>query len=199
MPSRRAVALLLASTSLLALSACTSGAPTPDDTAAVTAPQADISGEWVVTRTVSASNDTTNPARAVGATSVRYVLVDRDDCDEALCPGTVSSGAAVDARENTELTQTDGGFEYTFTGALDCMNSTTGGVLFVDGFDYTQTAKLTVGQATDVEGQATASTLTGNLEYTDTGTAAALDAGCTRDPLSVAVSYTVTAVRAPVA
>ena len=198
MPSRRAVALLLASTALLALSACTSGTPTPDDTAAVTTPQADISGEWVVTRTVAASNDTTNPARAVGATSVRYVLVEREDCGDALCPGTVASGAAADAREETTLTQTDGGLEYEFTGALDCMNSATGGVLYVDGFDYRQTAKLTAGEAADVDGQPTASTLTGTIEYTDTVTTAALDAGCTRDPLAVTVSYTVAAVRAPV-
>jgi len=198
MPSRRAVALLLASTALLALSACTSGAPTPDDTAAVTTPQADISGEWVVTRTVATSNDTTNPARAVGATSVRYVLVDREACDDALCPGTVTSGAAADTREKTSLTQTDGGFEYTFTGALDCMNTTTGGVLFVDGFDFEQTAKLTVGAVTDADGKATASTLTGTIEYSDTVTPAALDAGCTRDPLAVAVGYTVTAERPPV-
>jgi len=192
MLSRRAVAVLLASTALLALSACTSGAPTPDDSPAVTTPQADITGEWVVTRTVLASNDTTNPSRAVGATSVRYLLVDRDSCDEALCEGTVSSGATAEAREDTELTQTDGGFDYTFTGALDCMNSTTGAVLFVGGFDYSQTATLTVGE-TDADD--VASTLTGTIDYTDTVTDAALEAGCTRDPLTVEVSYEVAAVR----
>jgi len=192
MLSRRAVAVLFASTALLALSACTSGAPTPDDTAAVTTPQSDISGEWVVTRTVLSSNDTTNPARAVGATSVRYVLVDRESCDEALCAGTVASGETADAREETALTQTDGGFDYTFTGALDCMNTATGGVLVVDGFDYSQTATLTAGETGE---GVVAATLAGEINYTDTVTAAALEAGCTRDPLTVEVTYAVAAVR----
>lgn len=194
MLSRRVVAVLLASTALLALSACTTGTPAPDDSAAVTTPQADISGEWVVTRTVVSSNDTTNPARAVGATSVRYVLVDRDSCDEALCTGTVSSGATLEDREETPLTQTDGGFDYSFTGALDCMNSTTGGVLAVGGFDYSQTATLTVGEKGDDD---VATTLAGTIEYTDTVSAAALEAGCTRDPLTVEVSYAVAAARTP--
>ena len=192
MLSRRAVAVLLASTALLALGACTSGAPTPDDTATVTAPQADISGEWVLTRTVLTSNDTTNPERAVGATSVRYVLVDRDACDEPLCGGTVASGATADAREETALTQTDGGFDYTFTGSLDCMNTATGGVLVADGFDFEQTATLTAGETGE---GVVASTLSGTISYTDTVNQNAIDNGCVRDPLTVEVSYAVAAVR----
>jgi hypothetical protein len=125
---------------------------------------------------------------------VRYVLVDRDSCDEALCTGSVSSGATLDDREETTLTQTDGGFDYTFTGALDCMNSSTGGVLVVGGFDYSQTATLTVGEKGDDD---VASTLAGTIEYTDTVTEAALEAGCTRDPLTVEVSYAVAATRTP--
>jgi hypothetical protein len=198
MRSRRAVVTILASTALLALTACTAGAPQQTDTDAATTPQADISGEWVVTRTVVTSNDATNPARAVGSTSVRYLSVDRDDCDSALCDGTVSSGATLDDRVQTPLAQTDGGFDYSFEGTLDCMNTSTGGVLVVGGFVYSQTAKLTVGATTDVDGTPTAATLTGTIDYTDTPTADAIDAGCTRDPLTVDVDYTVTATRPPV-
>ena len=198
MLSRRVVAVLLASTALLALSACTTGTPAPDDTPAVTTPQADISGEWVVTRTVLTSNDPTDPARAVGATSVRYVLVERDSCDEQLCEGTVSSGATLEARQDTTMSQTDGGFGYSFAGSLDCMNAATGGVLVSGGFDYTQTATLTVGETTEADGTTTASTLTGTLDYTDTVTPAALENGCTRDPLTVEISYGLAATRTPV-
>ena len=196
MPSRRVVAVLLAATALISLSACTVGSP-DDSTPAVTTEQADISGEWVVTRTVATSNDLSNPAHVVGAVSVRYVLIDRDSCKTALCAGTVSSGAALEGREKTELTQTDGGLGYTFSGSLDCMNATTGGVLVVDGFEFAQTATLTVGESADVDGTPTASTLTGTIEYTDTVTAEALEAGCTRDPAAVTVEYAVAAVRAP--
>jgi len=193
MPSRRVVAVLVASAALMALAGCTSGAPDPDDTPAVTAPQADISGEWVVTRTVTASNDAGNPARAVGATSVRYVLVERDDCDEALCEGTVSSGETLEGREETALAQTDGGFDYAFVGSLDCMNVATGGVLVVDGFDYEQSATLT---ASSTDGT-TADALTGTIVYTDAVTEKALAAGCTRDPLAVEITYSVAATRTP--
>jgi hypothetical protein len=196
MLSRRVVAILLASTALVALGACTTGEPRPDDTATVTKPQADISGEWVVTRTVTASNDPSNPARAVGATSVRYVLVERDDCGAALCEGTVSSGATLDDREKTDLDQTDGGFAYEFTGSLDCMNATTGGVLAVDGFEFEQKATLDVGESTG--GVPVASTLTGTISYTDAVTESAIENGCTRDPLAVEVTYAVAASRAPV-
>ena len=195
MPFRRAVAVLFASAALVALGACTTGVPTPDDTPAVTTPQPDISGEWVVTRTVTASNDAANPARAVGATSVRYVLVDRDDCDDVLCDGTVASGETLEGREETALIQTDGGFDYEFAGSLDCMNQTTGGVLVVDGFDYTQKASLT---ATSTDGT-TADALTGTIAYTDTVTDAALEAGCTRDPMAVEITYAVAATRTPAA
>ncbi|GAB3606336.1 hypothetical protein GCM10027413_17450 [Conyzicola nivalis] len=198
MPSRRVVAFLLASAALVVLSGCTAGASQPDDTATVTTPQADISGEWVVTRTVTASNDPTNATRAVGATSVRYVLVERDDCGAALCDGTVSSGATLEDREETALTQTDGGFDYGFTGSLDCMNAATGGVLVVDGFAYEQTASLTLGETSEGDGVTTAATLTGTITYSDTVTGAATENGCTRDPLAVEVTYAVAATRAPV-
>ena len=198
MPPRRVVAVLAAATALISLSACTAGSP-DDSKSEVTTAQADIGGEWVVTRTVVSSNDPSNPAHVVGATSVRYVLVDREECGDAVCDGTVSSGATLETRESTELVQTDGGFDYEFTGGLDCMNATTGAVLAVDGFDFAQKATLTVGEKADVGGVPTASTLTGTISYTDTVTEAALETGCTRDPLTVTVEYAVAAGRAPAA
>ena len=197
MPTRRVVAVLAAATALISLSACTAGSP--DDAKSTVSAQADVAGEWVVTRTVVTSNDLSNPAHVVGATSVRYVLVDREQCDDALCEGTVSSGATLEARESTEFVQTDGGFDYEFTGGLDCMNATTGAVVAVDGFDFAQTATFTVGETADVAGVPTASTLTGTISYTDTVTEAALETGCTRDPLAVEVEYAVAAARAPAA
>ncbi|MET4581435.1 hypothetical protein ABIE21_000925 [Conyzicola nivalis] len=198
MPPRRVVAVLAAATALISLSGCTAGSP-DDSTSAVSTAQADVAGEWVVTRTVVSSNDLSNPAHVVGATSVRYVLVEREQCDDALCDGTVSSGATLEARESTDFVQTDGGFDYEFSGGLDCVNATTGAVVAVDGFDFAQKATLTVGETADVDGTPTASTLTGTISYTDTVTEAALETGCTRDPLAVEVEYAVAAVRAPAA
>ena len=199
MSSRSTVAILLASTALLGLTGCTGGSSSEPESPAVTAPQADISGEWVVTRTVLTSDDASNPARAVGATSVRYVAIDREDCDEAVCPGTVLSGATLEGRTETKLEQTDGGLEYSFDGTLDCMNATTGGVLSVGAFEFSQTATLTVGESAEVDGVDTASTLAGTLTYTDTLTDSGIDAGCLRDPRTVTVEYSVAAVRAPAA
>lgn len=197
MLSRRVVALLLASVAVVSLSACTTGSPagSASSSPAVTTPQADIAGEWVLTRTVVSSNDPTDPAHAVGAASVRLVLVERDSCKTALCPGTVSSGATAEARQKTALVQTDGGFGYTYSGTLNCLNVTTGGVLAVDGFDYTQKIALTVGESADVAGAKSATSLTGTLSYTSTLTDKAAAAGCTRDPAVVTVDYSVTAVR----
>jgi hypothetical protein len=184
-----AAAALLAS-----LTGCTTADPDGD---AVTAAQASITGEWVVTRTVVSSDDTTNPARAVGANSVRYVLIEREDCGSAVCPGTVSSGATPDARESTGLVQTDGGLEYALTGTLDCMNAATGSVLAMDAFDYEQTAVLTVDARAEVSGVDTATTLSGTLLYTDTLTENGSSDGCARTPATVTVEYTLSAVRAP--
>jgi hypothetical protein len=194
MAHRRLTAVLLVSAALFGLTACTTATPTPDDTVAA---QPDIAGEWVVTRTVVSSDDATNPARAVGATSVRYVSVDRDPCDTSLCTGSVASGETTEDRESTALTQTDGGFEYTFTGSLDCMDTSTGGVLAVGAFGYTQLATLSVASSSGSGADASASSLTGTLEYTDTLTAKAAANGCVRSPVTVTVSYSLSAVRAP--
>jgi hypothetical protein len=195
---RRLSASATAAVVLAALVGCTPASSGGDDAGGpVTTPQASIAGEWVVTRTVVSSDDTTNPARAVGANSVRYVLIERDDCDSAVCPGTVSSGATPDARESTELTQIDGGLEYDLTGTLDCLNTATGSVLAVDAFEFRQSATLTVATRAEVSGVDTASTLTGTLSYTDTLTDDAAADGCARTPSTVAVEYTLSAVRAP--
>lgn len=193
----RTAALLLSATALVALCGCTTGGDGSADGETVSTPQAEISGEWVVTRTVVSSTDQTNPQLAVGATSVRYLQVDRDDCGSALCPGSISSGATLDSRETAELAQVDGGFGYALDGSVDCMNAATGTVLVVDGFDYRQVAEFTVGDRNDVAGVDTASTLTGTLTYTDTLTPAAVDRGCLRDPSVITVEYTLDAVRAP--
>ena len=192
--ARRRTALITAAAAVLAtLAGCTG----PADPQPVAGPQASIEGEWVVTRTVVASDDTTNPARAVGANSVRYVLIEREDCESALCPGTVSSGPTPDARESTALDQTDGGLEYTLTGALDCLNTATGSVLAVDAFDYRQTATLAVDARAEASGVDTASALSGTLSYTDTLTDDGASNGCVRSPGTVTVEYELSAVRAP--
>ena len=179
---------------LTSLAGCTPATPDGDP---VTAAQASIAGEWVVTRTVVSSDDTSNPARAVGANSVRYLLIEREDCGSAVCAGTVSSGATPDARESTDLVQTDGGLEYALAGTLDCINTATGTVLAVEAFDYEQTAALTVDARAEVSGVDTATTLSGTLRYTDTLTQNGSSDGCVRTPATVTVEYTLSAVRAP--
>jgi hypothetical protein len=197
-PHRRhfAAALVVAAT-VAGVTGCTAGAPDTEGSHAATAPQPDIAGEWVVTRTVTASDDTANPAHAVGAVSQRFLLVERDDCAAALCPGTVSSGPTVDKREKTDLTQTDGGFGYRFEGTLDCLNGTTGAVVSVGGFAFTQKVSLTVKDTSGSGGGAKATSLAGTAGYTDTVTEDAHDDGCVRVPDTVTVRYAVTALRAP--
>jgi hypothetical protein len=194
----RVIALLVASASVLGLVACTpSDEPkTPTTDAAATVPhQAILDGEWVVTRTVVSSDDASNPARAVGAESVRYMALVRESCGEPLCAGTVSSGTTLEGRETAAFTQVNGGLEYTMTGAIDCMNAATGGVLAVDAFEYSQKATLTIGEYATVDGVDTATTLTGTILYSDTVTAAAVSVGCARAPATVTVEYAVTATR----
>jgi len=177
----------------LALAGCSGDAPAPVETPTLTTPQASLAGEWVVTRTVTESDDPTTAERAVGSQSVRYVLIEQSTCDSVVCPGTVSSGATLEARETTELTQVDGGLGYTFTGALNCLREDASTVLALDAFTFTQTAALAV---VDVDDSGAASSLDGTITYTDSLTADAQRAGCKRDPATVNVVYSVTAVRA---
>jgi hypothetical protein len=197
-PARPFAALVIASVALLGLGACTAGEPPTLPSAATqpaTPPQASIDGEWVVTRTVVSSDDVSNPARVVGAESVRYLSITREDCGDALCEGTVASGSSPESREATGFTQVDGGLEYELTGALDCLNVTTGGVLAVDGFEFSQRATLGVADSVDVAGTDTATKLTGVILYSDTLSARAAAVGCERAPATVNVEYSVTAVR----
>jgi len=180
-----------------ALSACSTGAaPTPAQNSAVTTPQPSLAGEWVLTRTVTASDDTSDAERAVDATSTRFLLIEQTDCGALGCPGTVSSGAAIDARDSTEFEQVDGGLGYTFTGALNCLRQDGGAVLAVDAFTFSQTADLAVVETADLDGVLTATLLEGTISYTDTLTTSAMEQGCSRDPATVTVKYAVSARRA---
>jgi hypothetical protein len=195
---RAAAAALLALAALIPLTACTPGTagPTGPGTATDSA-QPDIGGEWIVTRTVTGSDDVENPAHLVGAESRRYLLVERDDCGEVLCPGSVASGESVDDRPETTLEQTADGFEYGFAGNLDCLDAETGSVVSVGGFSYTQEASLTITESSGEGAAATATRLEGTLLHTDTVTQDGLDDGCARTPLATRVEYSLTAERSP--
>ena len=196
MSFRSAAGLVLAAIALVSATGC-SGEPTPAPvpSSTVTAPQASLDGEWVLTRTVTASDDTTTPERAVGAESTRYVLIETPGCDAAACPGTVSSGAAPEGREQASFEVIDGGIRWAFDGALDCRRAETGAVLVVDAFTYDQAVELLVTDRADVDGTDTATRLEGTISLTDSLTTAGIDGGCLRDPITVNVSYSVVAVR----
>ena len=193
---RSAAGLILAAVAMLSMAGC-SGEPAPEPAPSntITAPQASLSGEWVATRTVTASDDVSTPERAVGAESTRYVLIDPTDCDSAICPGTVSSGTAIEGREQTPYEIIDGGIRWAFDGALDCRRAETGAVLVVDAFTYDQAAELLVTERADVDSIDTATRLEGTITVTDSLTTAGIDGGCLRDPITVTVTYAVVAVR----
>ena len=134
-------------------------------------------------------------ARAVGAVSTRLVLLDQTACDEIVCPGMVSSGTTVDAREQTPLSQIDRGVTWTFTGSLDCVRAESESVLVLDAFDYVQKTELRVTGTEEVDGVLTATGLEGTIVYSDSLTQDAVAKGCVRDPLETTVEYSVTAVR----
>ena len=196
MTSRVVAALLAAPLAILMLVGCSGDpAPAPAPTSTVTTPQASFDGEWILTRTITASNDVSGETRAVGAVSTRLVLLDQTPCDDIVCPGMVSSGSTLDAREQTPLTQIDGGASWRFTGSLDCMRAESESVLVLDAFDYTQEVELLVAESTDVDGVLTATSLSGSIVYTDTLSQEAIARGCVRDPLETTIEYSVTAVR----
>lgn len=186
---------------VLALSACTGeGDPDPISTEpAITTPQAVLEGEWIVTRTVTDSDDTANPSRIVGAESVRLVQIEQEECEAAVCLGTVSSGVVLEERETTTLEQTDGGLSWEFVGALDCYRAGTTTVQAANAFEFTQRVELTVSESVDVDGTLTATALVGTMTLTDTIVPDAADFGCTREPATAEVEYSVVAVRAPAA
>jgi hypothetical protein len=65
-PRRLGAIVVLACVFAFLLTACSPGEPDVV-VPVVTTPQASLEGEWVLTRTVTASDDMSNPDRAVGA------------------------------------------------------------------------------------------------------------------------------------
>ena len=191
------IAIRIATVGLVAilLAGCGSGEPEVVEPV-VTTPQASLEGEWVLTRTVTASNDSSNPERAVGAVSTRLLKITRSDCETALCPGTVSSGVSLEAQRETELTQVDGGLEWAFMGTLNCLNSASGLVQVPDAYEFTQTVILQVTETSDESGVQSASKLEGTMTFSDSLTLEAHQAGCKREPIEANVEYSVVAVRA---
>jgi hypothetical protein len=194
-PSARAGVVVVLAV-LAGLTGCTAPGG-GDGTTEAAPPQPDITGEWVVTRTVAGSDDPGNPAHVVGEESQRYLLVERDDCGENLCPGTVASGSSVDSRQEARMTQTADGFEYRMEGALDCLDSETGDVVSVGAFRFSQEAVFTIAASTGSGDDAVATELAGTILHTDSLRQDGLDDGCSREPVSATVEYTVSAVRAP--
>jgi len=190
--------VLLTAGLLLSLSACGllpgSAAPTP----AVTTPQAALSGEWILTRTVTVSDDITDPTKAVGAVSTRLVLIKQERCGAAICAGTVRSGVAADGRATTALNQSDGGLSWVFEGTLGCLNAASGEVQVPDAFTFDSVTTLVVAESADVDGALSATLLTGTTIVNDRLSLDASQRGCHRTPAATHIEYTVSAVRAPV-
>lgn len=197
----RAAAALVAIGAIGVLSGCSSAAPepTPSSTVAVdTSEQSEIIGEWVVTRTVVSSDDAANPAHAAGAVSSRALLFSDVTCTRGPCTGTVSSGPTAAIRDTTEFSSAGDVIRYEFTGTLHCLRQDTGSVLVANGYQYTATVELRV-VATDTADESRATTLEGELTYTDVLTPEAIEGGCTRTPETATTEYSLSAVRAIVA
>jgi hypothetical protein len=191
----------------LVLSGCTSGGPVVSSTLGGSAPPSNsadnsanssepssVAGEWILTRTVTKSDDTNNPAHAVGAVSVRDVLFSDVHCAPGSCAGTIESGPTAAVRDKTKFTADGNVFSYDFTGFVGCLRPADGTVLVANGFQYRSHVELTVADPGSAGSAAT--NLEGTLSYTDTITNDALSAGCTRDPVSSTTEYKVVAVRA---
>jgi hypothetical protein len=183
----------------LALSGCSGAAEAPKPTTSAAAVdhtvQATIDGEWVITREITASDDVNNPAHAVAEKSKRYVLFANLVCTQGPCTGDVLSGPATDVRATSTFDSSGNTITYDFTGFLNCVDQETGDVVVANGYSYTSHTVLTV-KALDKNDETIATTLEGTLTYSDTVTDEALLAGCTRDPITANVEYSLTAVRA---
>jgi hypothetical protein len=160
--------------------------------------QATIDGEWIITRTVTASDDVNNPAHAVGAVSTRYVKFGDVECPVGACTGGVLSGPTQTVRDISTFSSAADTITYDFSGALNCLRQDTGAVLVVNGYTYTAHVVLTL-VTTDAVETTKAVTLEGTLTYTDTVTNEALEAGCSREPVTATTEYALTAVRGAVA
>jgi hypothetical protein len=195
---RPAVAVVIGA--LLVLSGC-AGAPEPKPTSSGAAvdntEQSEIEGDWTLTRTVASSDDASNPAHAVAAVSTRALTFAEVTCDNGPCSGSVLSGPTVADRDETTFTSSGDVIRYEFSGFLHCRRLDTGSVLVANGFAYTAVVELTV-IATSADNDKRASTLEGTMTYTDSLTAEAIEAGCTRDPAEAVTEYTLSAVRAAV-
>lgn len=189
---------LLAALVLAALSGCAAGppAPVPTGSAAVVdhTEQADVAGEWVLTRTVESSDEIANPAREVGAVSTRWIRFEDVSCADGPCTGEVLSGPTQAVRDSTLFSSAGNVIRYEFTGFINCLRQDSSAVLVPNGYAFTSTVELRV-IATAADDESTASTLEGTLTYSDTVTNEALEAGCSREPVSATTVYTLSAVR----
>lgn len=190
---------------LAALTGCSTGSPTPVPTTSQSAvsqeKQATIDGEWVLTRTVTASDDVNNPAHAVGAVSTRYLKFGDIVCPVGACTGGVLSGPTQTVRDSSTFSSSANTIVYEFSGTINCLRQDTGAVLVPNGYTYTARVELKV-LATDAVDATKAATLEGTLTYTDTITNEALTAGCSREQVTTTTEYALTAARgalAPVA
>ena len=191
---------------LAALTACSGGgAPAPVPSASTSAvseeKQATVDGEWILTRTVTESDDVNNPAHAVGAVSTRYVKFGDVVCPVGACTGGVLSGPTQSVRDVSTFSSSADTITYDFSGFINCLRQDTGAVLVPNGYSYTAHVVLSL-SSTDAVDPTEAATLEGTLTYTDTVTNEALEAGCSREPVTATTTYALTAVRgalAPVA
>ena len=192
--------LLVAAIVLAALTGCTGGpsAPVPTGTAIDHAEQSQIDGEWILTRTVTSTDDVGNTLRAVGTVSTRLLQFGDIVCSEGPCVGTVLSGPTQAVRATTAFSSSGDTIQFVFEGFVNCLRADTGAVLVPNGYAYTETVVLKV-IATDAEDESKATTLDGTLVYSDRVTNEALEAGCTRDPVSTTTEYSLSAVRGTVA
>ncbi len=191
--------ILLAVTVAALLAGCSGGgdpAPVPTTSGSPVSQekQATIDGEWVLSRTVTETDDVNNPAHAVATVSTRYVLFANVQCTVGPCTGAVISGPTQGIRDTSDFTSAGDVISYEFSGFINCVRQDTGAILVPDGYAYTATVELTV-LALDEADPTRAATLEGTLTYTDTPTNEALEAGCSREPVTATTEYALTAVR----
>jgi len=190
-------ALVPVAVALVVLTGCSGGGqPGPDNSAPAIdrTLQATIDGEWTLTRTVTETDDAANPVHAVGTVSTRAVLFADVACDDGPCEGTVQSGPTAGIRDSTTFSSVADTIRYEFSGFVNCLRQDTGAVLVPNGYAYTTSVELTV-ISTDAADDSTAATLDGTMTYTDSLTAEAIEAGCTREPLETTTEYSLSAVR----
>ncbi len=194
---------LVAVAVLAALTGCSGGgdpAPVPSSSASAVSQekQATVDGEWVLTRTVTTSDDVNNPAHAVGAVSTRYLKFGDVSCPVGACTGAVLSGPTQAVRDVSTFNSSADTITYDFSGSINCLRQDTGAVLVPNGYTYTAHVVLSL-VSTDAVDPTKASTLEGTLTYSDTVTNEALTAGCSREPVTATTEYALTAVRGALA